>query len=210
MRHCAGAAILAVVISSAAAAQTFDPKARTITCSGPFAKNSSHAKVVEAFGRENVTYLTLTQTVEGDLPHTVIFPNDPKSRLLIFWNDDKNRRTVASIFVRAESQWATAKGVRIGSTLADVQTLNGKPFRMTGFFDSSSSGSVTNWQGGALSMRAAGCASTPYFAADPAAPPAALSKVKTNVMNPKLFLSSDAAVQATSPRVYEISVGFNE
>jgi hypothetical protein len=144
MRHCAVAAIFAGMMLSAAAAQTIDPKARTITCNGPFARNSTHAKVLEAFGRQNVTYLTLTQTVEGDLPHTVIFPNDPKSRLLIFWDDDKNRRTVASIFVRGESQWATAKGVRIGSTLADVQALNGKPFRMSGFFDSSTGGSVTN------------------------------------------------------------------
>jgi hypothetical protein len=71
-------------------------------------------------------------------------------------------------------------------------------------------GSVTNWQGGALSMRTAGCASTPYFAADSAAPAAALSKVKTNAMNPKPLLSSDAAMQATNPRVHELSVGFRE
>jgi|AntRauTorckE5430_2_1112549.scaffolds.fasta_scaffold03866_1 hypothetical protein len=46
--------------------------------------------------------------------------------------------------------WASAKyGVRVGTSLAELNRLNGKPFKLSGFgWDYG--GSVTDWEGGAL------------------------------------------------------------
>lgn len=47
------------------------------------------------------------------------------------------------------SKWATAEGLKVGSSLAALEEANGKPFRFTGF-DWDYGGTVTNWNEGKL------------------------------------------------------------
>jgi hypothetical protein len=87
---------------------------------------------VKAFGSNNVVYRDV-EGVEGQpIKASVVYPNDPKSRLEVIWSDEKARRG-PTVLVKDQSAWATANGIRIGSDLAEVQQLNGKPFKLTGF-----------------------------------------------------------------------------
>jgi hypothetical protein len=52
------------------------------------------------------------------------------------------------------SHWNVA-GVTIGSSLAEVRKVNGKPF-LVDDFDSDAGGFVRNWKGGALGPALAG------------------------------------------------------
>lgn len=48
-----------------------------------------------------------------------------------------------------DSVWHTPEGITLGSTLADLEAANGKPFRFH-LFEGEESGAVTDWQGGRL------------------------------------------------------------
>ena len=46
-----------------------------------------------------------------------------------------------------DSKWATTGGVKVGTTIQELQAANGQAFKFTGF-DWDYGGTVTNWNGG--------------------------------------------------------------
>jgi hypothetical protein len=122
------AAIAAAFSWCASADQVAAPGA--VTCEGPFAGDSSHAKVVDAFGNENVTFQEVGG-VEGEkLWATVIYPNDPRRQLEISRKESAARRHLEAIRISGETQWSGGRSVRIGMTLLQIEALNGKPSRL--------------------------------------------------------------------------------
>jgi hypothetical protein len=88
---------------------------------------------------------------EGEhVPGTALFPDDPEKRVEIIWQDTTVRRYPArAILSGAKSQWKLSRGVTLGTTLSDLERINGRPFAMAGFgWDYA--GVVTSWNGGAL------------------------------------------------------------
>ena len=69
--------------------------------------------------------------------------------IYVVWHDEKLRRRPATIRVDFKSGWHAVRGLHVGTELAEVEKLNGKAFKMTGF-DWELGGRVSNWQGGAL------------------------------------------------------------
>ncbi len=60
------------------------------------------------------------------------------------------------------SQWRTTHGIRRGMTLAEIEALNGRPFKLYGFgFDYG--GTTLDWNGGSLDKQAGGCTLTLRF-----------------------------------------------
>jgi hypothetical protein len=125
-------------------------------------------------------------------------------RIEIAFFDDKMKR-VSGVTLRdtaKTSRWSIA-GVSIGSSLAEVQKANGKPFLVSGF-EWDYGGFVTDWKGGALGRpMAGGCNVILRFAKDASAPKA-LSGDGVKVA------SDNAALLKFAPVVTEIGVGFPE
>lgn len=86
---------------------------------------------------------------EGEMiPGWVLYPDDPARRIEVFL-DDAGLHPVLLRVNGEDSQWVRADGIRIGSTSAELQALNGRPFAFYGFgWDYG--GTVGDWRGGAL------------------------------------------------------------
>jgi hypothetical protein len=186
---------LLAVLSSTAPAERAAP-ARALKCEGPFGRNATHADLVKAFGSSNV----VDRDVEGvdgqPIKASVVYPNDPKSRLQVIWSDEKARRG-PTVMVKEQSAWAAANGIRIGSDLAEVEKLNGKPFKLSGF-DWDYGGHVRDWQGGALAKPLpGGCILAVEFVHPEDVPEENLAKVTGDVD----VFSDSADLRAVEPYV---------
>jgi hypothetical protein len=176
--------------------------AQNIRCDGPFAKDTSHAKLSQAFGAKNVVFQPVEGPEGSKLNATVVFPNDRKRRLEVLWHDESARQRPSSIVVGADSVWR-ARGFRIGEPLAAVEKANGKPFRLAGFAGEYG-GVARDWQGGALDKLSGDCRLGMRFALDPKAAAAARSKVE----NDRDLTSDNTDLRAAKPMIAELIVGY--
>lgn len=108
----------------------------------------SRSAVLAAYGKDakpDSVYLYEGIFGEG----VVLFPNNSRNRVEIYWEDTTSQRPT-SIRVYGDStgtDWKTADGITIGTTMADVEKLNGKPFDFSGTgWDYG--GFVSDWKGG--------------------------------------------------------------
>ncbi|MGB3865792.1 MAG: hypothetical protein WBA29_09195 [Xanthobacteraceae bacterium] len=117
--------------TTVAAAQDEAPQA--VTCSGPFAKDSSRAKLVAAFGAANVTDQQIDGAEGSSEPATVVFAKDRARRIEVTWSDDKAKARPAGVTIRSPSNWTGPEGIRAGMALPDVANRNGQPLKVNGF-----------------------------------------------------------------------------
>ena len=124
--------------------------ARVITCEGPFDRNASHVGLVKAF-RKDVVYQEIDGAEGQKIKASVLYPAGSQGETGIHLERREGAtQALPSIRAKDQSAWTTAHGIRIGMPLAEVEKLNGKPFKLSGF-DWDYGGRVTDWQGGALS-----------------------------------------------------------
>ncbi len=166
--------------------------AQILSCTGPFARSATHAGLVKAFGAANVT-VQKVHVGEGETESaTVIFPRDRARRVEILWRDPKRRRDLSEIRVGAGSAWRTAQGVAIGMTLSDVQTINGRPFRLYGFgWDYA--GTTFDWAGGALETKPGECELQLRFETT--------RRTDADITGDGGFSSDDAGMRSAAPMV---------
>lgn len=137
-----------------------------VTCDGPFGKDASHESVAAKFGASNVVYEG-TALQDGIEEATILYPNDPIRRLVIFWFDSDKRSRTAEIHISDKSKWTAGPQLRLGLSLKQVEAVNGKPFRLRDFHSIDYDGLVKDWRGGALDwIRNNGCELSAVFAAD--------------------------------------------
>jgi hypothetical protein len=175
--------------------------ARTVTCGGTFAKDSSHLKLATAYKPENIVFTEVDASEGKKLMATVLFPKDPKRRLEVWWDNETSRSGTYLIVINGQSTWTAPKGLKLGLQVAQLERLNGKPFKLKGF-GSGSEASVSDWQGGALESIAGGCKVGVSMRADPKASADAVERAGSELA------STDAAVKAIKPSVAEIIVGY--
>ena len=173
-----------------------------MACSGTFAKDSSHLKLMQAFQPKNVEYGEVASSGGSKLNATILFPKDPKLHLEVLWNNEAARSDTSLIVITGESTWTGPKGLRLGLTLAALEKLNGKPFRLSGF-DQPNAGSAIDWDGGALDKLPGGCRIGIRLVPDAKATEA----VRNDVMG-KEFASNDPKMRAAKPIVAEIIIGY--
>lgn len=176
-----------------------------IACSaGAFAKRSDHLKLAQAYGVHNVDFTDVPGDDGSTLMASVVFPNDPKRRLEVLWDDDTQREGTRMIVIEGQSTWQAQKGVRLGLTLAALEKLNGKPFKIMGFDKGHGMAMVSDWNGGALGVLTDGCKIGVQFKPDPKAATDAVSAASGD----KEFASTDPAIRAAKPTVGEIIVAY--
>jgi hypothetical protein len=179
------------------------PAANVVACGGVFAKDSTHLKLAQKYDSRNVVFADVDGPDGSKIKASVLFPNDPRRRLEVLWNDEASRSDMSVIAINGKSQWIAPKGLKLGLSLAAIEKLNGKPFKV-GAFGTDGSASVLDWEGGALGSLAGGCKVGLRLAADGKAPP----DVRSAVTGDKQFLSNDASLRAVKPSVAEILLGY--
>ena len=76
-----------------------------VACSGTFAKDSSHLELVTAFKSKNVAFTDVEAADGTKVPASILFPNDPKRRLEVWWSDRTHRSDIHLIVIGGHSTW---------------------------------------------------------------------------------------------------------
>jgi len=178
-------------------------KTHIIACSGVFGRDSSHAKLAAAFQARNVGYAQVDASTGGKVWASVLYSKDPKQRLEVWWSQPAARSDTHLIVINGQSDWIAPRDLHLGLTLAELEKLNGKPFKLIGF-DKDGVAAVTDWDGGALAAIGGGCKVGVSLRADPHTARATLAELPAD----RSFGSADAALRAAGPTVSEILLAY--
>ncbi len=174
-----------------------------IACSGPFARDSHHLKLTMTYDRKNVDFSEVDAGSGTKTMASIIYPNDPKRRLEVWWSDVDKRKDIYLIAINGSSTWTGPGGLRLGLSLSDLEKLNHKPFKLRGF-DKDKAAAVTDWEDGALTALPGGCKAGVILRAQAKTPAEALVALPFD----HEFSSGDAALRAVRPAVTEILIGY--
>jgi hypothetical protein len=175
---------------------------RAVVCSGPFSKDSSNLKLAMVFDSRNVTFedVDVGGTKVGA---SILFPKDPKRRLEIWWQNPGSRSGIYMVLINGQSAWSAPGGLKLGLTLAELEKLNRKPFKLKGF-DKDNTATVSDWDGGALSKIPGDCKSGVSLKPDSKASADAVKALAAD----QEYSSSDPLFRDLKPRVSEILIGY--
>jgi hypothetical protein len=139
----------------------------------------------------------------GKTMASIIYPKEPKHRLEIWWSNVDKRKDTYLIAINGASTWTGPQGLRLGLSLADLEKLNRKPFKLKGF-DKDKVAAVTDWDGGTLAALPGGCKAGVFLRAEAKA----AIEVIAALPGDHEFSSTDPALRATRPAVTEILIGY--
>jgi hypothetical protein len=174
-----------------------------VACSGVFAKDSGHLKLALKYDSRNVVYGEVDGADGSKLNASIVFPNDPKRRLEVLWNNEAGRSDTSVISINGKSQWIAPKGLKLGLAIAALEKANGRPFKLSGF-GKDGAASVAGWENGALSSLPGGCKIGIRLFEDAKTP----EEARNAVAGDSELLSNDARVRAVKPTVGEILIGY--
>ena len=179
------------------------PPSSVIACAGVFAKDTTQLKLALKYDARNIVFGQVDGPDGSKINASILFPDDPKRRLEVLWNDNATHANPSLFAINGKSQWVGPKGLRLGLSIAALQKLNKRPFKLSGF-SADGSASVVGWEGGALSILPGGCKVGMRLAIADQAP----QQARGAVTGDQELLSSDAKVLAVKPSVIEILIGY--
>jgi len=197
------AAAHAVAPAHPAAPKFPSVSAHVIACSGIFAKDSNHLRLAMAFDYKNVSFGDVDADGGARVKASIVFPNDPKRRLEVWWSNPAERSGTYLIDIKGKSTWTGPGAMRLGLNLVQLEKLNRKPFKLKGF-DKNGVATVSDWDGGELATLPGGCKSGVSLAADAKAAADAVAALSAD----KEYSSDDPAVRAVKPTISEILIGY--
>jgi hypothetical protein len=177
-------------------------KSDSVACNGVFARDSSHSKLATAFQSRNVAFAQVDGPTGAKIMATVLFAKDPKRRLEVWWANQASRTDTHLVVINGASTWSAPGQLRLGLTLSQLEQINGKPFKLTGF-DKNNVATLTDWNGGNLSLVPGGC-KVGISLRPRTVSPAALGALPAS----REFTSSDSAMQTMNPEVSEILIAY--
>ena len=208
-QHAPSHATNAMVEPAPAAAPSVVPKPsqpavpKAVACNGVFGKDSNRVKLAATFAAKNVEDTEVDSASGNKVMASVLFGSDPKRRLEVWWNDQTKHSDIHLIVINGDSAWAAPGGLHLGLTLAELEKLNHRPFKLSGF-DKTNVSSLIDWNGGELAYLSGGCKVGVSLRADPNASALVLSLLSAG----NEFTSSDASLRAANPKVSEILVAY--
>jgi hypothetical protein len=177
-------------------------KSDSVACNGVFARDSSHSKLAIAFQSRNVAFTQVDGPAGAKIMATVLFAKEPKRRLEVWWTNQASRSDTHLIVINGASTWSAPSQLRLGLTLSQLEQINGKSFKLTGF-DKNNVATLTNWNGGDLSLVPGGC-KVGISLRSRTSSSAALGALPAN----REFASSDSAMRTVNPEVSEILIAY--
>jgi hypothetical protein len=205
----ASVAVLAVACSPAAdeaaapveseeapAAPSLEPQ-RQLGCGTPFTPDATAGTLATVFGAENVVPESIPGPDGTTLNITAIYPNDPRRRIEVTFQNEEARTGLISAEVKSMgSDWIGPGEIQTGDTISVVETANGGPFELQGFgWDYG--GYVTDWKGGKLANPAPKCRTVMRFDAGGSDP---------SIMGEGPRASDLPAMKASGARVVSVSI----
>lgn len=175
--------------------------AEQLTCDGPFAADSSEAKLIEAFGKENVVTGEVPGPEGSTVLATTVFPNDETKKIEVGWWDEEGLTQLA--YFTIPSADVAPQGVKTGMTVKEVEALNGAPFEMQGFWWDY--GGYANFTGGKLGAPEEGCIVSVRFAPAGEYP----SDLNVDAISGEVLVpSSEPLLEKLDVRVESLSVSY--
>jgi len=203
------AAVALLLCAAAPLAQTGDWVIVPGKRAGPIDAGASEARLVELFGARNVTREPFEVEPGVALSATVLFASDRTRRAIVLWRDAEKRTGPESVLIRGErSVWRTDKGITLGTPLATLRRINGKPLTLLGF-GSDVGGTILEGDGGELTeLGVAGptgevAGRTLVLRVEPDPAQRDSSAYQQSIGNDALSSESDA-MRLLNPRVYEL------
>ncbi len=116
---------------------------------GMISAHTTEESIKMAYGKENVIRRTIGvgegETIEG----TVVFPNS-NNEISIEWATDRPFERPTKVRIqKGNTPWKTDQNISIGTTLSQLQRINGKDFKFAGF-EWDYAGYTQDWQGGKI------------------------------------------------------------
>ena len=114
--------------------------------------HTTRKDLVRMYGAANV----VDQDVdigEGEMQSgTFLFPKDPQRQIEILWKDPDNKTAPESAHIWGKkSFWHGAHGITLGTSVSELERLNGRPFRFALTNDGTDMAEERiSWQGGRL------------------------------------------------------------
>jgi hypothetical protein len=173
-----------------------------VACNGAFARDSSHTKLAMAFQSRNVAFTQVDGPSGAKIMATVLFAKEPKRRLEVWWTNQASRSDTHLIVINGTSTWSAPNQLRLGLTLSQLEQINGKPFKLTGF-DKNNVATLTDWNGGDLSLVPGGC-KVGISLRSRTTSAAALGALPAN----REFTSNDTTMRTAKPEVSEILIAY--
>jgi hypothetical protein len=169
---------------------------------GTISARTSEPELIEVFGKRNVVARDVGLGEGETEPGTALFPDDPLRQIEILWKDPKEKRSPKRVQISGvRSQWKTAHGITLGTSLKTLERLNRKPFLLAGFgWDYS--GTVTSWTQGAMEEELVRPGRV-ILRLLPRNNPAH-SQAETSVLGDRPFSSGHPAMQELNPCVYQL------
>ncbi len=113
---------------------------------GPINENTSEQDLISVFGKDNVKRKKI-HIGEGLFLNGHILFEDQKNECELLWIEGLKPPVERLIFTKPNSSWHLENGLSVGSTLEEINELNGRPFRFYGFaWDMG--GLVISWENG--------------------------------------------------------------
>jgi hypothetical protein len=170
---------------------------------GSIISTSSEADLAKHFGGAAVKLIRVELGEGETTPGTVLFPDDSSRRAEIIWQDTVGRSRPSRLVLRgSRSRWTVGPNISLGTSLKDLERINGRPFTLAGFgWDYA--GVVTEWGGGALDSALAGV----RLYLDPG-PSQYQSAPYSQVLGDRDYSSALPPMQQLNPRVAQIFVDF--
>jgi hypothetical protein len=171
---------------------------------GGLRRYGSTLDLAKAYGASNLRDSSIS-IGEGDTEMgTLLYGEDPQRRLEILWSDGATRQGLKRVILRGErSRWMLPGGISLGTSLTELESKNGRPFRLSGFgWDYA--GAVISWNGGQLEGQ---LPATVKIYVEPRIEDR-VGRAYGRVQGDHEFLSSHPAMQTLNPRVYQIFADF--
>jgi hypothetical protein len=117
---------------------------------GMITPTSTPASITEDYGAENFISDSIYLGEGYSIPGYRLFPDQPGELSVIFPGGEVNLRDLQITIDAPDTTWyGRGTGIRIGTTLEELNALNGNPFELMGF-DWDYGGVITDWRGGSL------------------------------------------------------------
>ena len=101
---------------------------------GPIRASAKEEDLLQLFGAEQVQRRTI-YVAEGTEKRdvSVIYPYSV-NEIILFWRNNQYGQVLSHAWVKKEgTSWRTAENISVGTPLAELNRLNGQPFRIVGF-----------------------------------------------------------------------------
>jgi hypothetical protein len=189
-----------------------DVSSEKMNCGAPVAWDATEDMLKSKYGPDNVVHRDVGGPEGTELFATVVNEKTPGQTFTVVWADDAKRANPQSIIVGA--QWddetgkmkgapvfSTEEGLKAGMTIEEVEKINGKPFKLSGFgWDYG--GTPQSFEGGRLQQAEdAKCWLSMTFATTAEDAPA-------SVMGDKEIVSNAKDVLAAKPVVAEFTLSY--